>query len=78
MYICNMKQTIIGPVKKSIRIWLPDEMEKDGGVWINATVHNVSVNYEDIIIEKNSKEIDIENTLSSFEGYKIETINETD
>ena len=72
-----MKQTIIGPVKKSIRIWLPDEMEKDGGVWVNATVHDVLVNYENIIIEENSNDVDIENTLSSFEDYKIETINET-
>lgn len=72
-----MEHKIIGPVKKSIRIWLPDEMEKEGGVWVNATVHDVLVNYENIIIEENSNDIDIENTLSSFEDYKIETINET-
>jgi len=72
-----MEHKIVGPVKKTIRIWLPDEMEKEGGIWINATVHDVLVNYENIIIEENSKDVDIENTLTSFDGYKIETINET-
>lgn len=72
-----MEHKIVGPVKKTIRIWLPDEMEKEGGIWVNATVHDVFVNYENIIIEENSKDVDIENTLTSFDGYKIETINET-
>ena len=69
-----MEYDIIGPVKRKIRIWLPDEMEKDGGIWVNATVHDVTITYNDIIIEENSKQIDIENTLSSFDGYKIEDI----
>ena len=69
-----MENIEISPEKKKIRIWLPDTVEKDGGVWVNATVHNVRVNYKDIIIEEGQKEIDIENTLSSFKGYKIEEL----
>ena len=69
-----MENIEISPAKKKIRIWLPDKIEKDGGVWVNATVHNVIVYYEDIIIEEGQKEIDIENTLSSFKGYKIEEL----
>lgn len=72
-----MEHKTIGPVKKTIKIWLPDEMEKDGGIWVNATVHDVTITYENILIEENSKEVDIENTLAYFVGYKIEIINET-
>jgi len=72
-----MKHKTIGTVKKTIKIWLPDDMEEDGGIWVNATVHDVTVTYENIVIEENSKDVDIENTLASFIGYKIETINET-
>lgn len=69
-----MENKEISPAKKKIRIWLPDAIEKDGGVWVNATVHNVRVYYDDIIIEEGQKKIDIENTLSSFKGYKIEEL----
>ena len=73
-----MKHKTIGQVKKTIKIWLPDDMEEGGGIWVIATVHDVTVTYENIVIEENSKDVDIENTLASFIGYKIETINETD
>ena len=69
-----MENIEISPAKKKIRIWLPDDMEKDGGIWVNATVHNVNVYYQDIIIEEGQKEIDLENTFSSFKGYKIEEL----
>lgn len=69
-----MENKGISPAKKKIRIWLPDTMEENGGIWVNATVHNVTVVYKDIIIEEGQKDIDLENTLDSFKGYKIEEI----
>lgn len=69
----NNNQLIIGPPKKQVRIWLPDSVHQDGGIWVNCTVHDVTSTIMNVIIEE-GQPVDIENTLESFDGYLIEEI----
>lgn len=68
-----MEITTIGPVKKRIRIWLPDIIEKDKGFWVYGTVHDVCVNIDNIVVFDN-RVIDIEDTLETYEDFLIEEI----
>ena len=68
-----MQTTTIGPVKKRIRIWLPDSVHEKGGFWVNCTVHDATTTTENVVIEEGHI-IDIDNTLESFNGYLIEEL----
>lgn len=60
--------------KQKVRIWLVDNVEPEGGFWINAKICDVIVKHENIIVEEGFA-VDLGNTLDSFteiEGAKID------
>jgi hypothetical protein len=56
-----------------IRIWCVDTVEPEGGFWSEGTIQKVVIE-KLIYVEDGSKEIDLQSTIESFEGYKIEKI----
>lgn len=68
-----METTTIGPVKKRIRIWIPDVIGKNGGSWVYGTLHDVCVNIDNVIVFDNQV-IDIEDTLEMYDDCLIEEI----
>lgn len=56
-----------------IRIWCVDNVEPEGGYWSVGTVKKVIIE-KLIYLEDGQKNIDLENTVESFEGYQIEKL----
>jgi hypothetical protein len=60
-----------------IKIWCEDSVEPKGGYWSTGIIKKVVIE-KLIYVEDGSKKIDLESTIESFEGYKIEKLWTTD